>query len=550
MSDPEVDAFNVRVGTQTFSGLYQFTTNSLLVETALAIREMGSDILKFYAGPEYERQNKVTLPAGVTDLPSLARLEPSFRKVMELPFRHYLIWSYSFTAGWWQDGYSATESQKEYAEMYAFARHFLTNYSGTGKRFYLGHWEGDWHLLGGYDATKNPSPTAIAGMRAWLNNRQRAVDDARRDTPHQDVEVYLYTEVNRVRDAMVGSTNVNQRVVNTVLPYVTNLDYVSWSSYDGQDLSRALLRSTLDYIESNLPTNKAATISGKRVFVGEYGWGGAYPVTGQELLTRTYLRNLIEWGTPFALFWEIYNNEPNRNFCLIDSAGKKTPCYYLHQRYANRARLEVARFKQEHGRLPTEAEYASLALSILRMTQPVPVSLAVTNLAAVSITANRADLEGSLAQGIYGEPWARVFLAWGKTDGQTNSVAWENVNVVATNGTFGPATFRLVLTNLSVDTTYYYRFWATNGVATGWAGETASFRTPPVDPRVMIQGSPQGVVLSWPLWMGSNAVETTSQFDGVSAWSPLAESGVPQGDTLELALPASQPVQFFRLHRQ
>jgi len=34
LSDPAVDAYNVRVGTQTFAGLYQFTTNTLLVETA------------------------------------------------------------------------------------------------------------------------------------------------------------------------------------------------------------------------------------------------------------------------------------------------------------------------------------------------------------------------------------------------------------------------------------------------------------------------------------------------------------------------------------
>jgi hypothetical protein len=107
----------------------------------------------------------------------------------------------------------------------------------------------------------------------------------------------------------------------------------------------------------------------------------------------------------------------------------------------------------------------------------------------------------------------------------------------------------VALTNLSVDTTYYFRFWATNGVTAGWAGETASSRTPPVDPRVMIQGSPQGVLLSWPLWMGSNAVETASQLDSPAVWSPLAEAGSQLEDTLKLALPAGQPAQFFRLHR-
>ncbi len=50
MSDPEVDGYNLRVGTQTFNGQYQFTTNTLLVETAEVIRGMGSDIVKLYLG--------------------------------------------------------------------------------------------------------------------------------------------------------------------------------------------------------------------------------------------------------------------------------------------------------------------------------------------------------------------------------------------------------------------------------------------------------------------------------------------------------------------
>src|ERR1039458_7205178 len=43
LSDPAVDSYNVRVGTETFSGLYKFTSNTLLVETAQAITNLGSD---------------------------------------------------------------------------------------------------------------------------------------------------------------------------------------------------------------------------------------------------------------------------------------------------------------------------------------------------------------------------------------------------------------------------------------------------------------------------------------------------------------------------
>ena len=41
LSDPAVDSYNMRVGTETFSGLYKFTTNTLLVETAQGDHQPG-----------------------------------------------------------------------------------------------------------------------------------------------------------------------------------------------------------------------------------------------------------------------------------------------------------------------------------------------------------------------------------------------------------------------------------------------------------------------------------------------------------------------------
>ena len=72
-------------------------------------------------------------------------------------------------------------------------------------------------------------------MIAWVNNRQKAVDDAKRDTLHREVQVYYYVEVNRVVDAMQGKT----RLTNDVLPK-TDVDFVSYSSYDslGGDIGR------------------------------------------------------------------------------------------------------------------------------------------------------------------------------------------------------------------------------------------------------------------------------------------------------------------------
>ena len=74
LSDPEVDKYNVRIGTQTFAGLYQFTTNTLLVETAQAIQAMGSDTIKLYLGIDYPRRGIVEFSGADPFLHESARI--------------------------------------------------------------------------------------------------------------------------------------------------------------------------------------------------------------------------------------------------------------------------------------------------------------------------------------------------------------------------------------------------------------------------------------------------------------------------------------------
>lgn len=485
LTDPAVDGFNIRIGTQTFAPKYRFTTNTVLVETAQAIRDMGSDVVKFYMGKGFGGQYPgITLPATVTNLLTLARDEPSCRRVLDMPFRHYLIWSYCFAAtadAWWSDGFSASERQKEYSELYAFTRYLLTNYNHSGKSFYLGHWEGDWYLLPGYNTAINPSPTAIQGMIDWLNTRQQAVDDATRDTAHTNVAVFHYTEVNRVRDAMLNASTNNQRLVNTVLPYVTNLDFVSWSSYDGMDLGASDLYATLNYIEAHLPTNKAAGLPGKRVLVGEYGWGGSKTSAEQEPLTRAYIQKLLTWGARFILFWEMYDNE-GKAYWLIDSAGNKTPCYDLHQRLANHARLQAARFKEANRRLPTDAEFAALVTPTLEQPLPVPQALTLSSQALLAITGSVATVAVRLAQGIYGDDGATVRVHWGAQDGGTNQAAWSSFRIVGVNTNFNPSVFRVELPNLTPGSNVFFRFQATNQTGEVWATNSIQFKVEALNP--------------------------------------------------------------------
>ena len=117
---------------------------------------------------------------------------------------------------------AGSEQAQDYREVYDLTRYLLTNYDNSGREFFLGHWEGDGYLSVNNWST-NPSPAVVTAMIAWLNNRQKAVDDARNATAHTNVNVYNYAEVNRVRDAMLNGPNNNIRAINAVIPYVTNL---------------------------------------------------------------------------------------------------------------------------------------------------------------------------------------------------------------------------------------------------------------------------------------------------------------------------------------
>jgi hypothetical protein len=341
--DAGIVSYNYILGTQTFAPSYQFTEENKIIETAKAIREMGSNIIK-----------------------TSARGDESTREILDMPFTYYFLWYRSQNRAW-KDGFSESAKQEEYEETYKFTKHLLTRYSGTNKTFFLGHWEGDWYLIPSYKTDMDAPDTAIQGMIDWLNTRQKAVDDAKRDVTHDRVQVYVYTEVNRVRDAMNGL----KRLANSVLPH-TNVDYVSYSAYDMQHLSQEEVNRTLDYVESMLPHKPR--LMRKRVFIGEFGIRARsvdYDEVEHERKNREIILKFLKWGCPFILYWEIYNNEVKNGvqegYWLINDKNEKQPLYFtLHNLYKNSS-IYVTDFLQANGRMPTIGEYQEWAVEWLTL---------------------------------------------------------------------------------------------------------------------------------------------------------------------------------------
>lgn len=378
-------AYNYVIGTQTVGAKYQFTEESMLVETAKVIRSMGSNLLKFSLNPRYCTEN-YGLPRNenIRSLTDLATLEPSVKSVLDMDFTYYHIWAYGFSQYTQEPegqkidssqvkfigGLSDQHAELLYKEMYDLAVHLLTTYSNTGKVFYLGHWEGDWHLRWHYDRTRPVDEATLRGMIRWEQIRQKAIDDAKAQTPYEGVELYNYIEVNLVRMAMEeGMTVVTNAIIGEVNP-----DYVSYSSYDltnpfrTESELREGLHKGLDYIESFLQP-KEGLPPGKRVWIGEYGTPAlAQGEAIQDRRSKWTIKAGLEWGAPFILYWEMYNNEIKREtgeqvgYWMIDDQGEKQAIWHTHHQFFEEAGEFVDSYYLEHGVVPSLEKFQQAAL--------------------------------------------------------------------------------------------------------------------------------------------------------------------------------------------
>ncbi|MBN2300890.1 MAG: fibronectin type III domain-containing protein, partial [Lentisphaerae bacterium] len=99
---------------------------------------------------------------------------------------------------------------------------------------------------------------------------------------------------------------------------------------------------------------------------------------------------------------------------------------------------------------------------------------------ASNITASAATLYGNLMN--TGSVPTTVHLYWGDNDGTNNKAAWDHW----TN--FGVQAEGLLTTNitgLTPDTTYYFRFYATNSYGDDWAIPSESFQSGSGDPVII-----------------------------------------------------------------
>jgi hypothetical protein len=109
------------------------------------------------------------------------------------------------------------------------------------------------------------------------------------------------------------------------------------------------------------------------------------------------------------------------------------------------------------------------------ITPPTPpIAPTVTNSTGASnVSSTSARLNGEITA--TGGENPMVIIYWGDDDGGTDPYIWDHsVNL----GTKGAGAFYIDVSNLTPNTPYYYRCYASNSAGSDWADSTSQFKTP------------------------------------------------------------------------
>ncbi|HEY0074358.1 MAG TPA: SGNH/GDSL hydrolase family protein [Abditibacteriaceae bacterium] len=332
------------VGVTHVAGKYNFTDKDFLNEGADQILALGSRVIKVWF---HRPQNSYPFNSQWPEMKTLVEMAqaPHFKTLFDKPFTTFILEAYApgRPDHYYKNGMTPQQIQRESDDFYALSKYLLETYKNTGKTFVLQNWEGDWSLIGA-GSEDEPTQTQIEGMVAWFNARQDGVEKARREVGTQGVMVAHAAEVNLIKRAMNGKKSVT----NDVVPR-TRCDLYSSSAYDIQDDAKSMTAG-LDYLAAKAPDSPL--YGAKNLFIGEFGFpennlSGANKGNTQRDKTRTALQAALRWGVRYAVYWELYCNEPikplegkpinadMRGFWLVRPDGSKAPTWNYLQNMMN-----------------------------------------------------------------------------------------------------------------------------------------------------------------------------------------------------------------------
>lgn len=330
-----------QLGVAHIGGLYAFSETDYLNEGAATARSMGARCIKVSLSLDTDNPSPKLYPFH-SQWPVSATLDALadtsyYRALFARDFDTFILTAFrpGRSASYWREGLSADDEKAEEECFASLTRYLLRTYAGTRKTFILQNWEGDWALRGSFDPSTKPTPNATAAMIRWLAARQRGVAGARGEFPARGARVFHACEVNLVRQAMEQGA---PSVTADVLPHV-RVDLASYSAWDTKD-APARFGAALAFIAKHkLPTEPFREHG---VYVGEFGLPES-EATPEQVLERTteLLAVAQRFGCPYAVYWQLYCNEPTtkppklnadyKGFWLVRPDGTRSPVCQLFQ---------------------------------------------------------------------------------------------------------------------------------------------------------------------------------------------------------------------------
>lgn len=146
-------------------------------------------------------------------------------------------------------------------------------------------------------------------MIAWMKSRMKAKKSACRP-------VQFALEVNQVLKSLHEETfgADSPSVTTRILPYLPDIDLVSYSAYDSQHTP---------YFKECLQLIKSNTVS--PIYIGEFGCDElSVPAIKIQGSVINIISTASDMGCLFALVWQIYNNEPGSMFGLLNDKNEPT----------------------------------------------------------------------------------------------------------------------------------------------------------------------------------------------------------------------------------
>jgi hypothetical protein len=330
-----------QLGVAHIGGLYSFSEADYLNEGAETAHAIGARCIKVSLSLDTDNPSPKLYPFH-SQWPTVATLDaladtPYYRALFAREFDSFILTAFrpGRSAGYWRESFSPEDEQAEEECFASLTRYFLRNYAHSRKTFIIQNWEGDWALRGSFDPATKPSSAATAAMIRWLAARQRGVARARAEFMTGGARVFHACEVNLVRQAQVQGA---PSVTTDVLPHVP-VDLASYSAWDTKD-SPAQFAEALAFIAKH--KRQTEPFGNHGVYVGEFGLPES-EATPQLAFERTsaLLAEARRFGCPYAVYWQLYCNEPTmkppkvnsdyKGFWLVRPDGTRSPVCRLFQ---------------------------------------------------------------------------------------------------------------------------------------------------------------------------------------------------------------------------